>query len=416
MKKGRFSHRTTCRLCHSLRMMKVLDFGWTPLAGDFLEKNRVGKESYYPLRAYFCMDCGYVGLLDIVSAKTLFSDYRYLSSVSLIAHFEEYAKEMQKKFLKKRDFVVEIGSNDGVLLAPFKRMGMRVLGIDPAANVAKIAQKKGLETLVAFFNPGVAKRVMKDYQQADFMCANNVMAHIDDMDKIVDGVQILLKDNGVFVFEVHYLPALIEKTQFDFFYQEHMSYYSLHALTEFFKRHNMEIFDAKRIGNHGGSIRAFVHHSRDKTWKKSTRLATLLGKEKKLGLFKKDVFATFADKIETQKKKLLGALHRLKKEGKTIVGYGASGRGNTLLHVYGIDSSLLDYIVDASPERAGRWTPGSHIPIVLPEVFHKKMPDYALVLAWNYFPTIYQKESAFLKKGGKFIVPLPRVRVFKKSS
>ena len=411
MKKGKYKQRKECRLCGSFNLELFLDLGLTPLAGDYLLKKELGKELYYPLRVYYCHNCSLVQLLDIVNQGTLFKDYRYLSSISLAGHFQDYAKEMCERFLNKGSFVVEIGSNDGVLLVPLKEYEVRVLGVDPALNVAWVARRKGIETIADYFTGQNAIQIVKQYGQADAIFANNVLAHIDNMDEVFVGIQRLLKSEGILVFEVHYLVDLIEKLQYDFFYPgEHLSYYSLTSFIPFLDKYDMRIFDVKRIPIHAGSIRVYACNKNQKR-KETKQVVQYILQEKVQRYNTIKPLKDFATKVHSHKKKLIDFLLRLQSQNKKIVGYGAAGRGNTLLNVNGISIQILPYIVDESPERFGRFTPGTHIPIVRPEVFRKDNPDYALLLAWSYADTVLDKEMEFLKKGGKFIIPLPTIKI-----
>lgn len=411
MKKGTFEHRETCRLCRGDDLTLFLDLGLIPLAGDYLLKEELGKEKYYPLRVYFCQNCFCVQLIDVVSSDHIFRNYRYLSSISLSSHFEDFAYEMQKRFLRASAFVVEIGSNDGVLLAKLQKYGVKVLGVDPALNVARIAQAKGIETLPDFFTEKKALEIMKKYGQADAIFANNVLAHIDDMHDVAKGVSHLLKPSGIFVFEAHYVLDLIEKLQYDFMYPgEHLIYYSLLSLIPFWEKYDFSIFDVKRIPIHSGSIRVYMQ--KKKKLRRATKYVNeLILQEEAFRLNTIYPFMAFASKVYKHRKKLLAFITNLKRKNKKIVGYGAAGRGNTLLNLCGITPSILDYVVDESPERYGRFIPGVHIPIVKPEIFRKDNPDYALLLAWSYKDTILKKEKEFLKRGEKFIIPLPIIQI-----
>lgn len=407
---GFFKTRTTCRLCGDSDLWLFLDMGYMPLAGNFLKKEQIGSAAYFPLRVYCCRSCTAVQLLDIISFDEIFRDYRYLSSVSLSQHFQRYAEELDKDFLKKDDFIVEIGSNDGVLLQPLKNLGMRVLGIDPAENVAKLAQAKGLETHTDFFTKEKAKEIVSQYGQADAILANNVLAHIDDMQTVGEGITTLLARDGVLVFEVHYLLDLLKDLQYDFFYPgEHITYYSLISIIRFYEQFDMEVFDVKKIATHGGSIRVFVRKKEGKYRPQTKRLQQLLAAEELFGLTEINTFDKFKKRVFAHRKQLQKFLSSLLGEKKRLVGYGAAGRGNTLLNFCGIDKSMLEYIVDESPERYGRFTPGTHIPIVPPEFFRNDYPEYALILAWNYREMIIKKEKEYQAKGGKFIIPLPKI-------
>lgn len=411
MKKGEYKVRKVCRLCGSKELSMFLDMGWMPHAGDFLKEKDIGTEKHYPLKVHFCNECGLVQVLHVINPDTLFKDYRYLSSVGLKDHFEKYANLMFDKFLKKGDSVVEIGSNDGVLLSPLRELGVEVLGVDPAENVSEIAKNKGLPTMVDYFDGEVAEKILKKHQAADAVFANNVLAHIDNMIEVFSGIKRLLKDEGVLVFEVHYLPDLVESLQYDFFYNEHLSYYTLHSLAPFIEEYGMEIFDVDKIDVHSGSIRVYVKKKINKKIKSESSVQKVLKFEEKEGYLDDSAMIDFGRRVKEHKTVMVNKLKEIKKEGKSIVGYGAAGRGNTLLNYCGIGEEVLEYIVDESPERYGRYTPGTHIPIVKPEVFRKNYPDYALLIAWSYSDMIIEKERAFRSKGGKFLIPLPKLKV-----
>lgn len=411
MKKGKIIHRTYCRLCHSTEMRLILDLGYMPHAGDFLTKGEIGKEYYYPLKLYVCKKCGLVQILDVIDSQTLFKNYHYLSTVSLSKHFKSYAEEMNNKYLKQGDFVVEIGSNDGVLLKPLKDMGINVLGIDPSINVSKVAQKKGVNTLVECFTSKLANKIKKDYGPSRAIFANNVLAHIDDINDVIEGINILLQKDGVMVAEVHYLTELIKKNQYDFIYNEHLNYYSLDTFSKLLMRHDLKIFDAKIIKIHSGSVRIYAAHADSNKFKTTKRLKKLFASENKYNITH---LYNFSKIVEEHKNKLVMKLQNLRKNGYKIVGYGASGRANTLLNFCGIDNRLLEYVVDESPERYGKYTPGTHIKIVKLDIFRKdKKVKYVLLLAWNYKKDILSKEVNYVRKGGKFIIPLPKITVIK---
>lgn len=407
--KGKYETRKSCRLCTSSDLTQVLDLGLLPLAGDYLLENELGSEEFFPTKVYFCKNCYLVQLVDIISPKRIFKDYRYLSSFSLTKHFQEYASQISK-YLKKGDFIVEIGSNDGVLLEPLKKMGFKVLGVDPARNVAKIANDKGLPTIVDFFNEKTAKTIVDSKGRADAIFANNVLAHIDDMTEVARGVKILLKNSGIFVFEVHYLLDLVEKLQYDFFYPgEHLTYYSLYPIIKFWEKFGLEVFNVERIPIHSGSIRVYLRHKTSSN--KSKSVSKLLVLENKKKLYTLQTFKDFAKDIDGHKIDLMKYAASLKRKGKKISGYGAAGRGNTLLNLCKLDNSVIDFIFDHSPQRFGRFTPGTHIPIIDSKEFLKRKSDFSLILAWSYTNEIIKKEKDFLRRGGKFIVPLPKIKI-----
>lgn len=404
---GQYYTRKDCRLCRSVNLKLVIDFGLMPHAGDFLTKKSLGKEKYYPLRIFICKECYLLQIIDIVPSSVHFKDYRYLSSVGLSDHFKQFAGKLN---LAEGSFIVEIGSNDGVLLKPLQDLGYKVLGVDPAINIAEIAIKKGVHTIINYFNQKTALAIKKTHGLADAIIANNVLAHIDNIDDVFNGLNVLLKSKGVLIFEVHYLPLLIKKLQYDFFYTEHLSYYMLHSLKPYLLRLGFVINDAELIPIHGGSIRVYARKI-GKNNAESLRVKQLLKAEISSGLCKIITYNGFAKKITQHKNKLVKILTELKNEGKKVVGYGASGRANTVLNSANISGDLLTYIVDASPERYNRITPGMHIPVLPPEVFRKDNVDYAVLFAWSYKDAILEKEQRFIKNGGKFIIPFPDIQI-----
>ena len=409
-KVGKYKSRYNCRLCKSIYMTEVLDMNKVPLAGNFLNKENIGREKVYPLTVSVCQDCSFVQVNEVVNKKDLFADYRYISTIPLGKHFEDYAKEIAFKFLKKGNFIVDIGSNDGVLLKPLKKLGMKVLGVDPAKNIAKVANDQGLTTIVDYFTRKVASKIVKKYEQANAVFANNVIAHIDNVDEVIKGVNELLLPDGIFVIEIYYLSDLIAKGQYDIVYHEHHSYYSLTSLMPYLAKFGFNVFDAQRVSSHSGSIRVYIQKNNG-IYGNTKRLEGLLSMEKDMNLGALKTYVKFGEDAIRKSDQLWLLLDNLKKQGKRIVGYGASGRGNMLLKFCQIDNKILDYIVDESPERYGRYTPVTHIPIVPPVVFRNDYPDYALLLAWGYKDMIMKKEKEFVKEGGKFIVPLPEIKV-----
>lgn len=403
-----------CRMCKSKKLKKVIKLSPTPPANAFLNKNELKeKEPFFPLQVNFCQSCGQLQLTHVVSPELLFRDYVYVSSTSpvFIAHFEEYAKDIIKRFkLNKRSFVVDIGSNDGILLKPVKKSAVKVLGVDPAVDIAKKATKDGIETLPYFLSTKLAEKIVKKYGHTDVICANNAFAHIHDLDEIVNSVKILTHKDGVFVIEFPYLVDFLEKNLFDTIYHEHLSYLSIRALIALFKRHNMEIFDVKKVNSHGGSLRVYVKKSKGKYPVEKT-VSEYVSYEKKLGLNKEGTYLKFAKKIEKNKKELTQVLKKLKSKNQTIVGYGAPAKGNTLLNYFKIGSKILDYIVDDSEYKQGLYTPGTHIPVVPFGKIAQTKPDYVLILAWNFAQPLMNKLADFKKRGGHFIIPVPEVTI-----
>ena len=332
---------SSCRICKNKKIIKVLDLGSTPPANSFLKKSDLNlKESFFPLQLYFCNKCKFVQLGHVVSPKLLFRKYLYVSSTSpiFIKHFEEYASSVFKKFkLNKSSLVVDIGSNDGILLRPFKKLGTKVLGVDPAEDIARRATKEGLLTLPYFLNQKVASEISAKYGNADIICANNVFAHVNDLNELTKAVKIILKPNGVFIIEAPYLIDFIEKNLFDLVYHEHLSYLAIRPLDFFFKKHGLKIFDVAKTSSHGGSIRVFVKKLEGKNTI-TPSVKKFINEERLKGLGNVKTYLNFATKIQENKKGLLNLLKNIKTQGKVIVGYGAPAKGNTLLNYFGIDS------------------------------------------------------------------------------
>lgn len=409
------NHRDDCRVCHSKNVIKFLSLGKVPLAGGFIKEEQIPKEQKFPLDVYFCKNCSLVQIMDVVPNEVLFKDYRYLSSVTktLRNHFEKHAKDLVSRYnLDKNSKVLEIGSNDGVLLKPLKELGISCIGFEPAKNVAKIAKSKGLAIIEEFFSEETAKAFLNKKGKVDMILASNVFAHIDYIDSVMKGIDLLLKENGVYVFEVHYIVDLIEKIQYDTIYHEHLCYYSVKALQTLMKRFGMEITFVKRIPIHSGSIS--VHAKRikaDNVIDKSVN--DLIKLEKSMNLHNEEGFKEFAKRVKEKKEELVSLIKKLKSENKKIIAYGAPGRGTIMINYCNLGKDLIDYVIDESPERYGRLMPGKHIPIYPPSKLRedKKNPDYVLILAWSYVKEIMEKEKEFLLNGGKFIIPLPKVNI-----
>jgi len=400
--------RNNCRLCGSKDLVCFLTFGNMPLAGVFLKKEDLGKEETIPLDTYFCNSCKGILVLDIVEKEEFFKDYRYLSSVTntLVEHFNLYAKNIKKRFHKPNNFVVEIGCNDGILLEPLKKEGMRVLGVDPAANIVKIAKQKGLDTINAFFEEKIVSKIIDEYEKADVVIANQVFAHVDDLDDMTRGVFSLLKDDGIFVIEIHYIADIIKDLQYDMIYHEHMCYFSLNSLSKFLKKHGMEIFDVEHLSIRGGSIRAYAKKIESQAHSIMPTVKDMLKIEEKIGLHSLETYENFAKQVKDHKQKMITLLQEMKNDGKKIVGYGMSGRANTLLNYWKIGTDVLEYGIDASPERYGRYIPVMHIPIKSP---HDLVGiDCIVLFAWIFKKEIMEKEHAFIEKGGKFLIPFPK--------
>ena len=397
-----------CRLCHSENFEVFLKLGTMPLAGNFLKKEDVGKENAYPLDVCFCKNCGSVQVLEMIPRDTFFRDYRYLSSVtakSVLEHFKTYASEIKERFLPNGGFVLEVACNDGILLEPLKNLELNVLGVDPAKNITKIAKGKGLDVIDDYFGLDLSKQILEKYDKANVIVGNAVFAHVDDLNDILLGVKNLLKDDGVFIFEVNYMGDMIDELQYDVIYHEHTMYHSVLALKKFLEQYEMKIFDVKHLAIRGGTIRIYSSF-KNTHFEVSNNVQSLIDSELQKGYDKLETFKNFAKKCEEHKSEILNLLHDLKKQGKKIIGYGMSGRGNTMLNYWQVSTNIIDYGIDASPERYGRFVPGMHIPIKPPQPMIDV--DYVLLLAWIFADDIIEKEHGFVENGGKFIIPFPK--------
>ncbi len=402
---------TSCRVCNGKKLVKVLSLGSTPLANAFLKKEQLDlPEQYFPLDVYFCNDCSMLQLGHVVSQEILFGNYVYVSSTSpvFVKHFQDFAKDVFQKFkLNNKSFIIDIGSNDGILLKPFKELGAKVLGVEPAVKIAKIAQKDGIKTLPYFFNLALAKKIVKERGKANVVTATNVFAHIDDLDEVIKGLQILLEDDGIFIIEAPYLVDFIQKRYFDLVYHEHLSYWSVTTLIKLFKRFEMKVFNAERVNSHGGSIRVFVSklNSRHRL---ENKVKKFVNEEERTKLSDVLTYFKYGKLVLQNKMELSSLLIKLKLNNKAIVGYGAPAKGNTLLNYFKIGQEILDYVIDDSPLKQGLSTPGTHIPVVSSLKLQTDNPDYVLILAWNFAKPIIEKLSAYRKAGGKFIIPVPK--------
>lgn len=403
-----------CRVCKSKNLSKVLSFGPTPLANAFLSSKQIDfQEPFFPLDVYFCKDCTFLQLGHVVSPKILFKDYVYVSSTSpvFVNHFKKFAGEAFPRFsLNNNSLIVDIGSNDGILLKPFKELGTKVLGIEPAVHIANIAKKEGIDTIPEFFSVNLAKKIVRTKGKAKIVTATNVFAHIDNLDEVIKGVLILLEDDGVFIMEAPYLVDFIEKRYFDLVYHEHLSYWAIKPLITLFKRFDMTLFDVEKVDSHGGSIRIFVKKNKS-SYKVQESVNKFLKLEKKYKLDDKNTYLNYADLVLQNRLKLMKLLTNLKLKKKKIIGYGAPAKGNTLLNYFKISSDLLDYIVDDSPFKQGLYTPGTHIPVFSAQKVKEDKPDYILILAWNFAKPIMEKYFWFEKEGGKFIIPVPAPKI-----
>ena len=407
----------TCAFCGGRQLAEVIDFGEVALAGGFITHDQIVTEKKYPLVIVFCEDCYAVQVRDHVDPEVLFATDFYFSSAikTLRDHFAIYATEIIERFLPEPSSasVLEFGSNDGVLLTPLADQGVgKVIGVDPAKNIITSISNDKLTLVNDFFNEATAKSIVEKYGKVDVVMANNVFAHITDINGTTEAVHQVLKDDGVFVFEVHYLGKIIQEMQYDFIYHEHIYYYSLIALENHLSRHDMVIFDIKPVSIHGGSIRYYAAKKGSKYARNvSDDVAALRAEEYKLGYDKAETYAAFAAHVTAKKNDLMQLLGDLKRDGKRIVGYGASGRANTIMQYCGITSEDIEYVIDDAPAKQGLYTPGSHLEIKNNTMLAQDKPDYVLLFAWAFYEEIVKKSEQYMAAGGRMIVPLPDVRV-----
>ncbi|NOZ52743.1 MAG: class I SAM-dependent methyltransferase [Gammaproteobacteria bacterium] len=398
----------TCRSCGSAHLDSFLNLGVTPLADGLLREEHLEmQEPTYPLEVTFCKDCGLMQILETVSAEKLFcDDYPYYSSFSeyLLKHSRENVLDLiQRRGLNDSSFVVELASNDGYLLKNYIEQGVSVLGIDPAEGPAKAAEEIGVPTLNTFFTKELAVRLKAEGKSADVIHGNNVLAHVPDTNGFVEGIGLLLKDDGVAVMEVPYAKDLIDHIEFDTIYHEHLCYFTVTALDNLFRRHSLYLNDIKRLSIHGGSLRLYV----EKYENVSDTVKELLALEKKEGLDRINYYRDFSLRVESFKNELLSLLTDLKAKGHSIAAYGAAAKGSTMINYVGIGTDLVDFVVDKNIHKQGRYMPGKHIPIYDPKKLMEDKPDYVLILPWNFADEILQQQQAFRDAGGKFIVPIP---------
>ena len=406
-------HRVqNCRICESSRLLTFLQLGPTPAPNGFLEKDQLGDaEKFYPLDVCFCRECGMVQLGHVVNPDVMFKNYVYIPSTSqtMRRHFAGLAKTASRQcFLQKGDLVVDIGSNDGLLLKNFIPMGFKVLGVDPAENLAKKATEEGVETVNALFTRKTAEAIAKKKGKAKLILGTNVFAHVPDLHDFLEGVKILLEEGGKFIVEFPYLADLLDKVEFDTIYQEHLSYFSLSPIVKLAEKHGLGVADVERLPVHGGSLRVTMSPKDKAICQKAEEL---LETEQKSGLFKEETYLNFGKKVDKIRHELVQMIWGLKLKGKKIVGYGASAKGNVLLNYCRIGPETLDYIVDSISYKQGKFTPGMHIPIFPENKLIEDRPDYALLLAWNFADEIIKKQEAYKTKGGKFILSIPEPKI-----
>lgn len=407
--------RTSCAFCSSAALEKIIDFGSVALAGGFLKPEKFASEQRFPLRVHFCRDCYALQVLDIIDPEILFADYFYFSSAiqSLREHFIDYADEVVPRFLEPaKAVVVEIGCNDGILLKPIADHGVRkVIGVDPATNIVRTIDDPRITIVNTFFSNVVAEQIRAEHGPAQLIVANNVYAHIPEINDVTRGIAGLLDDDGVFIFEAHYLGSVVKGLQYDMIYHEHLYYYSLLSLENHLARHGLVVFDVKPISIHGGSMRFYVSKKNSRhALKVSPQVKRLRKEEIEQGYDRVECFEQFAGEIAKRKERLMALLEKAREKGLRIAGYGASGRANTIIQYCGITDRHVDYMVDDASAKWGFFTPGSHIEIVSREHLAEMPPDYLLVFAWAYLNEIAQNCRNYLEDGGQLLTPLPEVR------
>jgi SAM-dependent methyltransferase len=406
-----------CRFCKSRLEHTFVDLGASPLCQSFLSADQLNHmEPFYPLNVYVCGKCFLVQLQEYVAPQNIFSDYLYFASFSdtWLAHVKAYTDQMVKRFpITEKSLVVEIASNDGYLLQYFLEKKVPVLGIEPAENVAAVAIQKGIPSLVKFFGSATARELVASGKHADLLLGNNVLAHVPDINDFVSGMKILLKPQGVITMEFPHLMRLMEQNQFDTIYHEHFSYLSFFTVEKVFAAHGLTLFDVEELPTHGGSLRIFARHVEDSSKPVGPRVIELRTREQSAGYSNLQTYSRFAGQVKETKHKLLEFLIRAKQSGKSIVGYGAPGKGNTLLNYCGIRTDFIDYTVDRSPHKQGRFCPGTRIPIYSPDRIRESRPDYLLILPWNLKDEIMEQNAYIRDWGGQFVVPIPQVTVYK---
>jgi hypothetical protein len=403
-----------CRLCGSRLRHTLVDLGMSPPCESFLKADQIDQmELYYPLNVMVCDVCLLVQLKEYVSAETIFSEYAYFSSFSTswVAHAKAYCEAITRRLgLGGESLAVELASNDGYLLQHFLPLGVPVIGVEPAANVARAAEEKGVMTRVDFFGVRLANQMVAEGLKADLIIGNNVLAQVPDLNDFVAGMKILLKPEGVVTLEFPHIERLMAENQFDTIYHEHFSYFSLLTIDLMTARHGLRVIDVEELPTHGGSLRVYLAHD-GSNWATEDSVTDLLDREKRHGLMVMSTYTSFGYKAQRAKRDLLAFLIAAKNEGKKICGYGAPGKGNTLLNYCAIGTDFLDFTVDRNPYKHGRFTPGMHIPIKSVEAIDEAKPDYILILPWNLKDEIIQQMHHVAGWGGKFVVPIPFVTV-----
>jgi hypothetical protein len=406
--------RILCRACQNNRLRPFLSLGPTPLANSFLRSpDEFANELCFPLDVYFCETCSLVQLLDVIDPEILFRNYIYVTGTSdtMAAHNRQYAGTIVE-FLRlgADDLVVEVASNDGSLLTCFKQYGVRTLGIEPATNIAEKASAAGIETINQFFNLSTAQQVRASHGLAKVVIGNNVLAHVDDTQDFLRGCKTLLEDEGLVVIEVPYLRELLDRLEYDTIYHEHLCYFSVTSLMHLCEAVGLSMVRIDHVPVHGGSLRMYAGRS-ERYAGHAAEVLALAAQEHEAGLTKLGRYQDFAAAVETNRQAILDLLNTLNREGKTVVGYGAPAKGNTLLNYCGIDTRLMAYTVDKNPMKVDLYTPGAHLPVLPVSTLLERQPDYVLILAWNFAEEIMRQQQTYHSRSGRFIIPLPEPNV-----
>jgi hypothetical protein len=403
-----------CRFCETPLRHSLADLGVTPLSNSFVSREDVSKmEPFFPLHAFVCEECFLVQLDEFVPPEAIFSDYAYFSSYSetWLKHAETYTEQVCQRFgYGPSHQVVEIASNDGYLLRCFKERGIPVLGIEPARNVADVAERAGIPTRCCYFGERTARGLLADGVRADLLVGNNVLAHVPHIKDFVRGIKLLLAPYGTVTLEFPHLLRLLAENQFDTIYHEHFSYFSLHTARSILLAHGLDVVEVEELGTHGGSLRVFARHAEEQVLPCGS-VASVLEEEERFGLLGLSAYASFSERVKETKRALLSLLIELRRQGKSIVGYGAPAKGNTLLNYCGIRNDFIDYTVDRNPYKQGRLLPGTRIEVRPPEAIAQTRPDYVLVLPWNLRDEILAQLDYVRAWGAKFILPIPKVEV-----